>query len=36
MLNGDKRELAYVVKVSEIKDIEGYDRVHLCITGYTL
>ena len=30
MLNGDKRELAYVVKVSETKDIEGYDRVHLC------
>ncbi len=30
MLNGNKRELAYVVKVSEVKDLEGYDRVHLC------
>lgn len=30
MLNGDKRELAYVVKVSDTKDLEGYDRVHLC------
>lgn len=30
MLNGDKREFAYVVKVSETKDLEGYDRVHLC------
>lgn len=28
MLNGDKRELAYVVKVSEAKDLEGYDKVH--------
>ena len=28
MLNGNKRELAYVVKVSEVKDLEGYDRVH--------
>ncbi len=30
MLNGDKRELAYVVRVTEAKDLEGYDRVHLC------
>lgn len=30
MLNGDKRELAYIVRVSEAKDLEGYDRVHLC------
>ena len=29
MLNGDKRELAYIVKVSEVKDLEGYDKVHL-------
>lgn len=28
MLNGNKRELAYVVKVSEAKDLEGYDKVH--------
>jgi len=28
MLNGDKRELAYVVKVSDTKDLEGYDSVH--------
>ena len=28
MLNGNKRELAYVVKVSESKDLEGYDKVH--------
>jgi len=28
MLNGDKRELAYVVRVSETKDLEGYDKVH--------
>jgi hypothetical protein len=26
----NERELAYVVKVSETKDIDGYDRVHLC------
>ena len=29
MLNGDKRELAYIVRVSEAKDLEGYDKVHL-------
>ena len=28
MLNGNKRELAYIVKVSEVKDLEGYDKVH--------
>ena len=28
MLNGDKRELAYVVKVLEEKDLDGYDSVH--------
>ena len=28
MLNGDKRELAYVVRVSDAKDLEGYDKVH--------
>lgn len=28
MLNGNKRELAYIVKVSEAKDLEGYDKVH--------
>ena len=28
MLNGNKRELAYVVKVSEVKNLEGYDKVH--------
>lgn len=26
----NERELAYVVKVSETKDIDGYDRVHSC------
>lgn len=29
MLNGDKRELAYIVKVSEAKELPGYDSVHL-------
>ena len=28
MLNGNKRELAYIAKVSEAKDLEGYDKVH--------
>ena len=28
MLNGNKRELAYIVKISEAKDLEGYDKVH--------
>lgn len=28
MLNGDKRELAYIVRVSDAKDLEGYDKVH--------
>lgn len=28
MLNVNKRELAYIVKVSESKDLEGYDKVH--------
>ena len=28
MLNGNKRELAYIVRVSEAKNIEGYDKVH--------
>ena len=28
MLNGNKRELAYIVKVSEAKDLDGYDKVH--------
>ena len=28
MLNGNKRELAYIVKVSESKDLDGYDKVH--------
>lgn len=28
MLNGNKRELAYVVKVSEVRNLEGYDKVH--------
>lgn len=28
MLNGDKRELAYIVKVSDTKELEGYDSVH--------
>lgn len=28
MLNGDKRELAYIVKVLEEKDLDGYDSVH--------
>lgn len=26
----NERELAYIVKVSEAKDLEGYDRVHSC------
>lgn len=30
MLNGDKRELAYIVRVSETKELNGYDKVHLC------
>ena len=30
MLNGDKRELAYIVRVSETKELDGYDKVHLC------
>jgi len=32
MLNSktNERELAYIVKVSETKDLEGYDRVHSC------
>lgn len=30
MINGDKRELAYIVRVSEAKDLDGYDRVHSC------
>lgn len=29
MLNGNKRELAYIVRVSEAKDLEGYDKVQL-------
>ena len=28
MLNGNKRELAYIVRVSEAKDLKGYDKVH--------
>ena len=28
MLNGNKRELSYIVRVSEAKDLEGYDKVH--------
>lgn len=28
MLNGNKRELAYIVRVSESKDLDGYDKVH--------
>ena len=28
MLNGNKRELAYIVRVSEAKDLDGYDKVH--------
>lgn len=30
MINGNKRELAYIVRVSEAKDLDGYDRVHSC------
>ena len=26
----NERELAYIVKVAEAKDLEGYDRVHSC------
>ena len=29
-LKTNERELAYIVKVSEAKDIDGYDRVHSC------
>ena len=28
MLNGNKRELAYIVRVSEAKDLDWYDKVH--------
>lgn len=28
MINGDKREFAYIVRVSETKDLPGYDSVH--------
>ena len=28
MLNRNKRELAYIIRVSEAKDLDGYDKVH--------
>ncbi len=37
MIIGDKRELAYVVKVDDIKPIEGADRVELaCVSGWRI
>ena len=33
MIINDKRELAYVVTIDEIKPIEGYDRVEYARTN---